>query len=291
WMLVALVVVAADLIYAAQGLNPTVPASFFDSRPAQDTTRAYWPQAAQDAALFTGPDALLRLDDYRVAVTRQADFRTSGLPDVNLLDRRPLLNNFDPLLAGHFAEYIMLLDSASPEQQAALLQAAGVGAIYTGVGQVSPLDPPAAETWLVDSVCWHPAGTSLRDMLLRPGWNPLAQVNLIGEGDCPPVEAGDDPPRLLTPEYSGSTFTVTLNNETGGWLVLVLTDYPGWYASVDGQPATLYRANGAFQAVQIPAGAGRVTLNYHPWWLWPGMLVSFAALLLTLLLFRSRDVA
>jgi len=40
------------------------------------------------------------------------------------------------------------------------------------------------------------------------------------------------------------------------------TFYPGWKASIDGQSAKLWRANGAFQALQVPAGTHHIELVY-----------------------------
>lgn len=48
--------------------------------------------------------------------------------------------------------------------------------------------------------------------------------------------------------------------------ILFLSDayYPGWYASVDGKPITIYRADYAFRAVPVEAGSHRVAFWYNP---------------------------
>jgi hypothetical protein len=45
-------------------------------------------------------------------------------------------------------------------------------------------------------------------------------------------------------------------------VVVAQTFYPGWRARVDGQPAPLWRANHAFQALEVGAGRHRVELVY-----------------------------
>ncbi len=46
--------------------------------------------------------------------------------------------------------------------------------------------------------------------------------------------------------------------------VVTTTWYPGWHATLDGQPWPLYRANGSFLAVQVPAGIHDVRLYFRP---------------------------
>jgi hypothetical protein len=63
--------------------------------------------------------------------------------------------------------------------------------------------------------------------------------------------------------------------------LLVLTDvhYPGWTAAIDGQPATLHRANFAFRGVSVPGGRHTVTFEYRPASFRNGVMISAVALL------------
>lgn len=55
-----------------------------------------------------------------------------------------------------------------------------------------------------------------------------------------------------------------------GWLVLMDQMLPGWSATVDGQPARLYRANAVGRAVCLGAGTHRVVMDYRA----PGFAVG-----------------
>jgi uncharacterized membrane protein YfhO len=63
------------------------------------------------------------------------------------------------------------------------------------------------------------------------------------------------------------------------FVVLVETYDPGWRATVDGAPAPLLRANGAFRAVHVPAGSHVVEFLYRPSSVLVGGAVSLTALL------------
>lgn len=63
--------------------------------------------------------------------------------------------------------------------------------------------------------------------------------------------------------------------------LLVLTDnwYPGWNATVDGEPAEVHRVNYLTRGVTVPAGAHRVELSFEPASWRVGWMVSSLALL------------
>jgi hypothetical protein len=286
WALAVLIVVAIDLGWAAQGLNPTVPAAFYDRIPAPEgEARAYWPEEAERKVEF---ETYLLFKDYRVAADSWRDFRASQLPNLNLIDRWHLLNNFDPLRVGPFAQYIGLIEGNLPDAQK-LLQAARVNAIYDETGTRIALDAPAARAWFVETACWHSDETSLLNALTDAGWEPLRQAHLTGAGECPalPDESlviGE----VVSVSDQANVLEIAVETQTGGWLVLADTYYPGWTAAVDGVPVQIQQANLAFRAVEIPAGAQIVRFEYRPAWLLPGLFISLAALLVTLALFRLR---
>ena len=78
-----------------------------------------------------------------------------------------------------------------------------------------------------------------------------------------------------------------------GYLVLLDTWYPGWQATVDGDPATIYRADYIVRAVFVPAGDHVVRFEYRPLSFRLGVWLA-AALVLTILVVygvRRRGLA
>ena len=64
-----------------------------------------------------------------------------------------------------------------------------------------------------------------------------------------------------------------------GFVFLNEIHYPGWTATIDGQPAEILRANGIFRALWVSAGTHRIEFRFWPRFLIPGAAISLATLL------------
>ena len=74
-----------------------------------------------------------------------------------------------------------------------------------------------------------------------------------------------------------------------GFVLLTDQYFPGWFATVDGSPADIDRADYVFRLVEVPAGTSTVDFRYSPRSLWLGALLSAASVLAVLvLLWRTR---
>ncbi|MCL4374837.1 YfhO family protein [Patescibacteria group bacterium] len=67
--------------------------------------------------------------------------------------------------------------------------------------------------------------------------------------------------RLLSATPQRWSFAV--NAAQPQWLLVQNTDYPGWQATVNGKPTLIYRADGLFQTVMVPAGRSTVQFSYR----------------------------
>ena len=97
------------------------------------------------------------------------------------------------------------------------------------------------------------------------------------------VQAGADSGRAnhhFKPLWSVRNAFSQTSAQAHTMLVVAQTDYPGWRASVDGAPVTLWRANYAFQAVEIPrSGRHEVRLVYTDRMFQAGGGISILAIL------------
>ncbi|MCI0424108.1 MAG: YfhO family protein, partial [Acidobacteria bacterium] len=97
-------------------------------------------------------------------------------------------------------------------------------------------------------------------------------------------------------EFSFRDFNVSANRITfearlsqDGYVLLNEIDYPGWKATVDGEPAEILRADGIFRALWVPAGSHRIDFRFWPRFLIPGAAISLATLIsVSLALAASR---
>jgi hypothetical protein len=64
--------------------------------------------------------------------------------------------------------------------------------------------------------------------------------------------------------FEPEQITVEAETPTEGILSVVLPYYPGWEATVDGQPSEILKAYGALAAVLVPSGNHTISFNYNP---------------------------
>jgi hypothetical protein len=122
--------------------------------------------------------------------------------------------------------------------------------------------------------------TRLRD----PAFDP-AQTVILADGEPLANEgkveaARPDPTEIV--RYTPEAAIVDVTTDVPGYLLLTDTFYPGWQATVDGEPAQILRADVLFRAVQLEPGTHRVEFRYQPASVRWGAWISAVTLLLGL---------
>jgi hypothetical protein len=206
---------------------------------------------------------------------------------------------FDPVpIAQLRADFL----GASPEEQRALLRAAGVRNVVSLFPRPLGIDaPPAAEVpgyfaepvrvFRVDGA--RPRAFVADGVRAGDGARALLDPSFAGESD---VLLPDGAPRPSRGHAGPASVTrlacnaVTVDVEASGPARLVLLDAwdPGWRARVDGRPVAVERANVAFRSVEVPAGRHVVEWSYVPRGLVPGVGIAAAALALAAVLLRRE---
>ena len=119
---------------------------------------------------------------------------------------------------------------------------------------------------------------------LRPAH--MAVVEPLDAGALSPAltacETGDAPGTVEILDHQNRSWRMEAHMERPGLLVLAETHYPGWAATVDGQPVPIHATNMAFRGVELDAGEHEILFAYQPAWLRPSLILAGLAFLLGL---------
>lgn len=90
---------------------------------------------------------------------------------------------------------------------------------------------------------------------------------------------------IETLEYAPDNITFQSNSSEDGLVVFSEIYYPeGWEATIDGEPATLIRANYVLRALMVPAGEHTITLSFRPAAYYTGNIIIFWSSIFLLIL-------
>ena len=78
------------------------------------------------------------------------------------------------------------------------------------------------------------------------------------------AKANDSTAIVKLDKYEPNNLQYTVNSKNGGVVVFSEIYYPGWTATIDGQPAELGRVNYILRAVSVKPGKHTVVLDFHP---------------------------
>jgi uncharacterized membrane protein YfhO len=113
--------------------------------------------------------------------------------------------------------------------------------------------------------------------VLGEDFEPVGEV-ILEEGEAKGAEGAGE--ARIVADLQNS-LEIAVDSTVPGYLVLADTYYPGWKATVNGEAAPILRANYAFRAVPVPAGAHTVQFTFEPTHWRTGLLISGISLLIT----------
>ena len=83
--------------------------------------------------------------------------------------------------------------------------------------------------------------------------------------------------------YEPNNLQYTIDSKKGGVVVFAEIYYPGWTATIDGQPAELGRVNYILRALNVKAGKHTVVLDFHPTSISTTETIAYIAIVILLL--------
>lgn len=106
----------------------------------------------------------------------------------------------------------------------------------------------------------------------------------------PPGHVVRNPPGRLAIERARLGYTIRAEMSAGGWIVTSIPNWPGWRATLDGEPAPVHTANHAFVGLRAPAGRHVLRLTYWPRSFTWGCAISGATAALVALALLARKL-
>ncbi len=133
-------------------------------------------------------------------------------------------------------------------------------------GQTVPLQNPYAygNAWFVDKVKYVDNANQEIDGVGKVNLRHEAVADAKFKEQLGESVKQDDTSIVKLTEYKPNNLTYEVKSNKGGVIVFSEIYYPGWTATVDGQPAELGRVNYILRALNVKAGNHKVVLDFHP---------------------------
>ena len=97
------------------------------------------------------------------------------------------------------------------------------------------------------------------------------------------AKVNDSTATVKLDKYEPNNLQYTVNSKNGGVVVFSEVYYPGWTATIDGQPAELGRVNYILRAVSVKPGKHTVVLDFHPTSISTTETIAYIAIVILLL--------
>lgn len=263
--LVLLVLIAFDAFTHAPRQNPTVPRAVLE--PGMGPLKALQPlprHGASRAMITPEADLKLRYSNSSKPLTDYICSRLGLFSNCNLLEEIPKLNGFYSLYLREASEIASLLYATNRPPLPALHDFLGVSQItrpgeffeWTNRTSFLPLATLGQQPVFLDD-------TATLAALSGTNFNPRAIVFLPLEARPRITATNRADAEVLASRFAAQQATIEVSARQSTLLVIAQAFYHPWRAYVDERPVSIWRANYAFQAVEVPAGNHKVRLLYE----------------------------
>jgi len=284
WSIMPLLVVCwVDVLTHEPWQNPTVDPSFYQQgfaakhvnfNPEPDITQSrLWMSTFSSRQLVYKPDSDVR--------TNLLLDRVVFLADCNLLDNLPKVDGFFSLNIRESDKVLSLLDSRTGrnlddlEDLLAVSQTIAPGEVFDWVPRTNYIPIVSigqAPIFAEDSEAF--------DAIEKDAAEFRSVVYLPTEAKSTVKAQREARARITAKDFSLARQSIEVETPAATMVVLSQAYYHYWEASVDGSATRLWRANYAFQALEVPAGKHHILLQYTDKALRVGAFISLSAFLI-----------
>jgi hypothetical protein len=265
-VLALLVLCWADLITHIRWQNPMVDPSVYQPGLGQMSDKLNPVPSIEESRLMMSPFSARQLY-YKPASDVKANYalqRVMFLADCNLLDGLPKVDGFFSLASRYSDKVLWLLDSSTGQQLdsvedfLSVSQTIAPGKVFDWVARTNYIpivtvgqDPVfASDDRAFEAISG--GNENFRKIVYLPV-EAQASVKATRQAGA----------RVVGKRFSAMRETIDVETPAATMLVLGEAYYHNWTAQVDGQATRLWRANYAFEAVEVPAGRHEVILVYQ----------------------------
>lgn len=279
---VVIVVIGVDLQIHQPNLAPTMPAGLYrEQLPQLAGLKEQLPGRSQ-AALTSlaiqnlNANALPNLSDTFLVR------RLGMFGNANLIDGLPKVNGFYSLYLKNYREVQAMFHATDDRLRKPVADFLGVSHAMYYTNMFHWIPRAGAMPFVTGGQI--PMLVSVNESLPRfsaDDFDPRKQVVLPAEirGE---VLASSGVVKIQDLTRSPHQIGFTVNAQSNSVVVIAQAHYPAWRATVNGEPASIHRANHAFQALTVPAGENRVELSYEDGTFKTGLAISLVTLLICL---------
>jgi hypothetical protein len=253
-----------DLITHAPSQNPVVEARVYEIGLPPLAEMAPRPSFGQSrAALSWGSIEKFHTTIISNSFESVLGVRMGLYDNCNLLEGIPKLDGFYSLFIPEEQHIRFRLFPSTNTLRPAL-------ADFLGVSQISSekfLEWKSRDTWMpmvtIGQTPEFADDTTSLELMQSARFDPRRVVFLPVEAKSRVSVTNQTAAKIVKQAFAPERITISVQARSSTMLVVAQTFYHCWKATIDGVPATLWRANHAFQALQVPAGPHRVELVYR----------------------------
>ena len=279
--------VGLDLATAGMRLHPAVATRAFGP---MEFNMSFRPRLGESRALVSRQaERLLDRAGTADLVAYCVGIRGALFKNNNLLEGIPKVDGFCSVQLKHQAEIYFVLTAGTNSLAEPLSD-------FLGVAQVTAPDNFFAWQSRSNSLPLVTAGqrpafasdTEILKAVAADDFDPRRVVYLPAGVQTEVGATNGSDAKIISAQWAAHRIRISVEAATPAVVVVAQSFYHNWRASVDGHPTPIWRANHAFQALEVPTGRHEVTLVYQDKAFQLGAIISAIAVLTCLVMLTRR---
>ncbi|MGB2962630.1 MAG: hypothetical protein WBB69_01450 [Anaerolineales bacterium] len=266
WNGLVIGLVGLDLIVAGWGLNPGIDLKFYEKQERKTyDARILMPESIEYDLKY---DHFFTFDSF-FPEDNWMEMHDYLIPNLNMLQRVEMVNNFDPMVPGRYQNWMDELNHLDLHHNPHVLDLMGVGSIFIkdNQGQISLKSIDRLE---IDKIHVIPCAVSIEDeteildILINNKINSEEKIILQELYREENNQCKQLPSAISVLDENPGYLRLEVELDQDSWVLWSQTWYPGWKGRFDGEVVPVYRANYLFQAIRSSEGKHELEFIYQP---------------------------